>query len=155
MNSRNDLNRIGRLDSQVVLLRDKFLFFKYMSSYNLPIANTFAILEHGKLLNTQMQPYYETLLKDIGFYKPPFGLKSDHHPDSGVYFSGFKIPMYKEAVELVVKAHKALYGIHSIGWDVAFTIDGPILIEGNDNWAISLMQACDRPLKTEWEAACK
>ena len=26
------------------------------------------------------------------------------------------------------------YGVHSIGWDVCLTTDGPLIIEGNDNW---------------------
>lgn len=50
----------------------------------------------------------------------------------------------------MVLAHKSLYGIHSIGWDVAITDQGPVLIEGNDNWEISIIQI-DRGLKKEWE----
>lgn len=89
-------------------------------------------------------------LKKFGFYKPGFGGKTASHPNSGTVFSNCVIPFFDEAVELVCKAHKIFYNIHSIGWDVAITQDGPIIIEGNDNWEISLMQACDRPLKKEW-----
>lgn len=44
----------------------------------------------------------------------------------------------KEAIEVVIKAHREFHGIRSIGWDVAITENGPCFIEGNDNWEISL-----------------
>ena len=47
--------------------------------------------------------------------------------------------------------HEKLGDIHSIGWDIAITKDGPIFIEGNDNWELSLMQACNGGLKGEFE----
>lgn len=89
-------------------------------------------------------------LKKYGFYKPMYGTKTAVHPDTGIAFSDFQIPMYDQIVDLVLHAHKQLYLMHSIGWDVAVTDQGPVIIEGNDNWEISLMQACDRPLKKEW-----
>lgn len=30
-----------------------------------------------------------------------------------------------------------------IGWDIAITQDGPVIIEGNDNMDIDLPQACN------------
>ena len=64
-----------------------------------------------------------------------------------------KSPRYKETVEIALKAAQCLYGIRAIGWDIAITADGPIIIEGNDNWKISLKQACDRSLRKEWGMA--
>lgn len=87
-------------------------------------------------------------LKNIGFYKK--NEKTTVHPDTGVLFSEFSIPEYHEAVNLVLHAHKCFYGIKVIGWDVAFTENGPFIIEGNDNWEISLMQACNGGLKDKW-----
>lgn len=89
-------------------------------------------------------------LKKYGFYKPNHGTKTDKHPDTGVVFSSFEIPMYEEAVQLACKAYKCLYGIRAIGWDIAISTEGPIIVEGNDNFEISLQQACDRPLRQEW-----
>lgn len=66
-------------------------------------------------------------------------------------FSNFQVPMYKEALDLACTAHRAFYGIRAIGWDIALTENGPVFIEGNDNFEISLQQACDRPLKKEWK----
>ena len=56
------------------------------------------------------------------------------HPVTGVRIVGFKIPFWKETLELV----KAAASIHpqnrSIGWDIAMTENGPDLIEGNHDW---------------------
>jgi hypothetical protein len=54
-----------------------------------------------------------------------------HHPDSKVEFSSFKIPFYKEALELVVNMHQCFHCFFIIGWDVAITESGPVIIEGN------------------------
>ena len=88
-------------------------------------------------------------------YKPCHGLKAEKHPDTNIQFSDFLVPQFEEAKQLCIKAHKVFNSIHSIGWDVAVTENGPCLIEGNDNWEISMMQACDKPLKAQWEEMLK
>ena len=94
-------------------------------------------------------------LKKYGLYKPCHGLKAEKHPDTNIQFSDFLVPQFEEAKQLCIKAHKVFNSIHSIGWDVAVTENGPCLIEGNDNWEISMMQACDKPLKAQWEEMLK
>lgn len=94
-------------------------------------------------------------LKEYGFYKPVHGLKESVHPDTGIKFTEFKVPEYEEACKLACHAHKVFFNVRAIGWDVAVTPDGPVFIEGNDNFEISLQQACDRPLRREWEEALK
>lgn len=87
-------------------------------------------------------------LKSIGYYKK--NEKTTIHPDTHISFKGFKIYEYNKAVNMVLNAHKKFYGIKAIGWDVAFTENGPFIIEGNDNWEISFMQACNGGLKEKW-----
>ena len=53
------------------------------------------------------------------------------HPISKSKIVGFKVPMFNEAVELVKKAAKVVPEIGYIGWDVAISENGPIIIEGN------------------------
>lgn len=261
MTSRNVVNHMGKLDSQLVILRDKFMFYKYMKSCGLPVPEVFAIWKKGKLydvnfneiswsdlekrndyfvksidgecasfvkhvknfeeltkikiefeesgsyifqervvqskkmnvlnpsaintyrivtINKEGKTYLLTALlrvgtkktgnvdnwaagglaiginengylKEYGFYKPIYGTKIDTHPDTKIKFSKFQAPEFHEAVELACRAHRTLYGIRAIGWDVAISENGPVFIEGNDNWEISLNQACDRPLRKEWE----
>ncbi|MCR5120575.1 MAG: hypothetical protein K6B44_13260 [Lachnospiraceae bacterium] len=92
-------------------------------------------------------------LKNTGFYKydTPGGC-TDRHPDSGTVFSSYRIPMYEEVLELAIRAHKCFSSLFSCGWDIAVTEDGPVLVEGNDNWAGGSPQVCDRPLRKEWDA---
>lgn len=83
------------------------------------------------------------------FYKPGYGTKTNTHPDTEVTFDKIKIPFYEECKALCCEFHQKL-AIHSIGWDVAITPDGPVIIEGNDNWEISLMQVPCGPLRTKF-----
>ena len=80
-------------------------------------------------------------LTEFGIRKPKYGGRTDHHPDSGVYFSSFRIPYFEDAVKISCKAHEYFYRIKSIGWDVAITENGPVFIEGNDNWELQSLQA--------------
>ena len=69
-----------------------------------------------------------------GVMKPAFGLRVSEHPDSGIRFDGFAVPKFDEAVALARSMHRFIAGIHSIGWDIAITPDGPVALEGNDDW---------------------
>ncbi len=93
-------------------------------------------------------------LRDYGYKKPHYaemgGGRVSVHPDSKIVFSEFQIPMYQQAKEMAIEAHKAFYNIQTIGWDIAITEAGPVFVEGNDNWEISLMQACNKALRKEW-----
>lgn len=90
------------------------------------------------------------LLKEYGFYKPEFGLKVACHPDTGVIFHKFRIPHIKKVIEDALYFHSMLPYIHSVGWDIAVGENGPIFIEGNDNWEINGPQICNGGLKKEF-----
>lgn len=60
------------------------------------------------------------------------GLYYEEHPMSHVAFRGYQIPFFKEAVELCKKAAMVEPRLGYIGWDVAITPNGPILVEGNN-----------------------
>lgn len=53
------------------------------------------------------------------------------HPKTKTKFVGFKVPMFKEAIKLVKEAAKEIPEVAYVGWDVAISEDGPVLIEGN------------------------
>lgn len=89
-------------------------------------------------------------LGKYGFYKPHFGTKESKHPDTGIVFEGYKIPFLSEAINMAKEFHSFFPAIHSIGWDIAITDDGPCFIEGNDNWEISLVQICSHGLNKEF-----
>lgn len=58
------------------------------------------------------------------FYEP--------HPFTDTSFIDFEIPYYKEAIELVKKASEKFPKMGYLGWDVAVTPEGPILLEANN-----------------------
>lgn len=68
------------------------------------------------------------------------GFCHDIHPTSGTKFVGFEIPYFKEAVELVKKAAMVVPGMRYIGWDVAITENGPVLVEGNNFPSYDMVQ---------------
>lgn len=79
-------------------------------------------------------------LNPYGYYKPSYGKRVAEHPNTQVQFSSFRVPYYQEAIDMCINFHRDLKYIPAIGWDVAIAEEGPIFIEGNDNWEISLMQ---------------
>lgn len=89
-------------------------------------------------------------LNEYGLQKPQFGLRLDTHPNSGIKFSDYTIPFIKEAIEQAKYFHSFL-DLHSIGWDIAIGENGPIFIEGNDNWEINGPQSCNHGLVKEFK----
>lgn len=55
----------------------------------------------------------------------------EKHPISQTTIKGFQIPCWKEAREMVIEAAKLSPYVRYVGWDVAMTVDGPTLVEGN------------------------
>ena len=62
-----------------------------------------------------------------------------HHPDTGIALRGYRIPEFKACVDLAIKAHETLRYIYSIGWDIAVTDHGPIIVEGNADWGTAAL----------------
>lgn len=56
----------------------------------------------------------------------------DKHPDTGIEFIGYQIPLFQEAIALAKEAALVVPQIRHVGWDMAITPDGPAIIEGND-----------------------
>ena len=64
------------------------------------------------------------------------------HPDTKIVFEGFRLPYFSQALELAGRA-ASFFENKFIGWDVAITVNGPILIEGNHNPHLMMAQtAC-------------
>lgn len=94
-------------------------------------------------------------LRGEGFYKPGYGGRLKRHPDSGIEFDGFKVPYFVEAVALVCRLHGYLLDIHSIGWDVAITPQGPTIIEGNDDWEGGIPMVLERDFRKRFLEMCR
>lgn len=63
-----------------------------------------------------------------------------HHPVTGVKFDGFRIPCFQQAKDLVLKASLESDKILVVGWDVAISEDGPVVVEGNRRPGLGIVQ---------------
>lgn len=53
------------------------------------------------------------------------------HPVTGFTSKGLQLPMWREVLELVEKSARIVPQVAYVGWEIALTERGPILIEGN------------------------
>src|SRR3546814_7208320 len=70
------------------------------------------------------------------------------HPDSGCRIEGLALPYWDLVKASAVKAHRFLPFARSLGWDIAFGIEGPIILEVNGSWYYNRVQMTGRSL---WE----
>lgn len=61
-------------------------------------------------------------------------------PISGIVFSGFQLPDWERLVKLGCEAAALFQHIPVLGWDIAMTQSGPVIVEGNTNPDHSLYQ---------------
>ena len=97
-------------------------------------------------------------LRGEGLLKP-----SDHsllrtpsisrHPDTGVALDGYELPGIGEGVALACRLHQDLSHLTSVGWDLAFTPDGPTVVEGNAFWNGAMFMALNSDFKARYLAA--
>lgn len=74
--------------------------------------------------------------KDLNEYK--------RHPQTKILFDKFEIPYFKEAKDLVLKCALVNQNIQVVGWDVAITDKGPVLVEGNRRPGFDIVQVVSR-----------
>lgn len=71
-----------------------------------------------------------------GVFKPAYGgIWHSRHPDTDAEIEGRIIPGWASVLEICERAALAVSGIRSVGWDIALTPDGPLIIEGNAEWS--------------------
>jgi len=58
------------------------------------------------------------------------------HPVTKSVFENFSIPYFIEAKALVIKTASLMPALRLVGWDVAISEDGPLIIEGNSDYEI-------------------
>jgi len=89
----------------------------------------------------------ETGKLGAGFFPMPLHAPKPNHPVAGENLAGRTLPFWLETVELVLAAHTALGGVASLGWDVAITEAGPLLLETNSGWdPMTIQRAANKPL---------
>lgn len=72
----------------------------------------------------------------------------DVHPLSKKKIVGFEIPKYKEVVDFVKELGKVVPEVRYVGWDIAITDDGPVVVEGNNFSGIFQVKSSISGIKT-------
>ncbi len=67
----------------------------------------------------------------IGVAVNKAGMTFENHPDTGVKFDGYQVPCWKTCRKLALQAAVRMPTIRFVGWDLAITPKGPVLVEGN------------------------
>lgn len=68
------------------------------------------------------------------------------HPDTGIVFDNLQIPHYDQVKKIVTQA-AALFKFPLLGWDVAVTPNGPVIIEANHDFHLLLSDRMEGGLK--------
>jgi hypothetical protein len=64
----------------------------------------------------------------------------DHHPDSGAAITGQQIPGWADIKREILSFAEKVKFLLYIGWDIAVVNDGFVIIEGNSNTDVNLLQ---------------
>ncbi len=66
------------------------------------------------------------------------------HPETKAQIIGFKIPKWKELIELAEKIAYIMPTVRYVGWDFALSVNGWVLIEGNNGGMFAGQQMLDQ-----------
>jgi hypothetical protein len=73
-------------------------------------------------------------LGSAAYKKEGVGVRLDFHPATRAPISGQIVPLWQEALSEVQKAAAFLPWTPVLGWDVAITPSGPVIVEANGLW---------------------
>jgi hypothetical protein len=68
-------------------------------------------------------------------------IEVQRHPDTGIQIEGTELPWWPETLDLVRKLTAVTQQIRAVGWDIIISPDGPVVLEGNHDWGIMMMQS--------------
>jgi hypothetical protein len=86
-------------------------------------------------------------LASTGINKISYGRRVfEAHPDTNVKFEGIVVPFWAEILDMARRAARAIRPHVTLGWDIAITPEGPVVLEANDNWDFILLQDAVGPL---------
>lgn len=103
------------------------------------LANVLKIGNGGAIDNFSHGGMY-TMLDDDGVaIAPAFNGENrtfDVHPVTGTPIVGFRVPYFAEVLRFVDELARKVPQVPYVGWDIAITPEGPVVIEGNYNTGV-------------------
>lgn len=66
------------------------------------------------------------------------------HPDTKAQIEGVVVPNWQQVADLVQQLGRAMPYLKFVGWDIAMTKDGPVVIEGNSQASLTSIQYFER-----------
>ncbi len=66
------------------------------------------------------------------------------HPETGAQIAGCRLPDWQAAVALAQTVHQHFPNYIFLGWDIALTPQGPVVLEGNSGWDLETVQKPQR-----------
>jgi hypothetical protein len=74
-----------------------------------------------------------------------YGFQRSHiyqHPDTGFQFAGYQLQCWPEIVSFVLKCAEKFREIRILGWDIAYSATGPVVVEINEGPSVEAIQDC-------------
>lgn len=109
--------------------------FTFFDGENAYVLNSVFKIGNGGVTDNFSSGSMYTFVNDEGVIICPAIDQDDNyfevHPITKKKILGFKIPDYDKACKLVIEASKVVKEVKYIGWDVAISSNGPVIIEGN------------------------
>lgn len=77
---------------------------------------------------------------DLGY--TGLGKTLEQHPDTKFIFKDYAFPHWQKVRDFVINTAQKVDSIKFIGWDIAYTADGPAVIEMNAGAGLEFLQDC-------------
>ncbi|MCF2621001.1 sugar-transfer associated ATP-grasp domain-containing protein [Collinsella tanakaei] len=74
------------------------------------------------------------------------------HPVTGTVYEGYEIPYWDQIMKMVVELHEYFRGMVIIGWDIALTENGPVILEINSKPCTRMAQLAHGGLQKKWDS---
>lgn len=143
-------NSINSIRIETLRYKEKTHIFYALAKFS---TNDKAVLDNARSGGTfvgidiekgELKEYGEYLLENRE------GNHDTNHPVSNITYKGYPIPFWQECLDLVTSIHPIFEEFPSIGWDLAITKTGPIIIEMNSMPCLKLAQMANGGLKERY-----
>ena len=122
----------------------RVMTFKFPDGKWVPICTFLKVGRVGSVVDNRMAGGLVVPVDKDGLTGPAFESTTrtywSQHPDSGAQLANIKIEMFQDVVDLAVRASRPVTHMGILGWDIALTPNGPMIIEVNASPGVKYLQ---------------